>query len=123
MQAKGAVGANRARRFSRIANDCFFLALGSGKDKIDHFLARSEKFCSLAVEEDPASPIYRNNRALVRAGRDDFEGAFLDFEAAKRLCRGNEERIAVVERNSQTACDRIGAERRKHLLKSIPIGI
>jgi hypothetical protein len=112
----------RSERLSVAAGGYFFLGIEHRKNgRMEHFLKRSEKLYSLAAEADTSSIVPRNNRALVREALGDFEGAFLDFEAAKRLCNGNAEQKGVVERNSGNTCARISIGRRKLLLESILI--
>lgn len=124
MQTSSKACAGRAEKLSRIAGACFFLALERrGKGKSEHFLKRAEAFHGLAVKEEPNSPVHRNNRALVREAKGDFEAAFLDFEAAKKLCNGNAVQRGVVEQNSLKTMEMIAPERRKLLAESIQIGI
>ena len=122
MQASNAVRAGKAERLSSIASAYFFLALEHRKNgKFEHFLGRSEKLHSLAIKEEPNSPVHRNNRALVREAKGDFEAAFLDFRAAKRLCNGDASQAKVVEQNSLKTRKRISPERQGLLAESIQI--
>jgi|GEM_PF-3912794 len=124
MQKISAVRENRGERLSRIATAYFFLALDHRRNgKFEHFISRSEKLHSLAINEEPDSPAHRNNRALVREARGEFEAAFLDFRAAKQLCNGNESLRAAVEKNAMKTERKLGIEERAPLLEPIQIGI
>ena len=123
MQKISAVRASRPERLSKIANAYFFLALDHSRNgKFEHFLSRSERLHGLAIEEAPDSPAHRNNRALVREAKGDFEAAFLDFRAAKRLCNGNDSLREAVERNALKTEEKISPGRQKLLVESIRTG-
>ncbi len=123
MQKSNVARASRAEKLSKIANAYFFLALDHRRNgKFEHFISRSEKLYSLAINEEPGSPVHRNNRALVREAKGDFESAFLDFRAAKRLCNGNASQANVVEQNSLKTKARISPEKQELLVEPIQIG-
>jgi len=116
MQTNSITRPNRAEKFSKIAGAYFKLAVEhKGNGKFEHFLLRAEKLYGIAINEEPNSLAHRNNRALVRKANGDFEGAFLDFEAAKKLCNGNKEQLGDVEKNLQQIYDRTGVEGRKKI--------
>jgi len=113
--------ASQPERISEIACSCFFRALNQRGEKVQHYLLLAEKWYGIAMEKEPHSPVPRNNRALVREVKGDFEAAFLDFAAAKRLCNGNADQASVVEQNSLKVRERISPERQLALLESIQI--
>jgi len=124
MQTSNAVPKSKAERLSAIASAYFFLALEHRRNgKFDYFLQRSESLHGLAIKEEPNSPVHRNNRALVHEARGDFESAFLDFEAAKKLCNGNDSLRAAVEKNASRTEAMLGIEAYGPLAESIQIGI
>jgi len=123
MQKSNVARASRAEKLSKIASAYFFLALEHRRNgKFEQFLGRSEKLHGLAIKEEPGSPVHRNNRALVREAKGDFEAAFLDFKAAKRLCNGDDCLRATVEKNALKTEARLGIETQRLLAESIQIG-
>ena len=113
--------ADQSERISEIACKCFFRALNQRGDDVQHHLLRAERLYGIAIDAEPRSAVYRNNRALVREVKGDFEAAFLDFAAAKRLCNGNAEQASVVEQNSLKVRERISPERQSALAEPIRI--
>ncbi|MFA5929909.1 MAG: hypothetical protein WC861_03435 [Candidatus Micrarchaeia archaeon] len=112
MQTRSATPKGKAERLSAIASSYFFLALEHRRNgKFVHFLERAEALHGLAAKEEPSSPVHLNNRALVREAREDFEGAFLDFKAAEKLCNGNDRLRAAVENNALKTETRLGIEK------------
>ena len=124
MQKSNVARASKGEKLSRIADAYFFLALEYRRNgKFEHFISRSEKLHSLAIKEEPNSPAHRNNRALVREARGDFEAAFLDFRAAKQLCNGDESLRAAVEKNALKTERKLGIEKQEPLAEPIQKGI
>ena len=124
MQLSNTAPKGKAERLSEIAGSYFFLALAHRKNgKFEHFLSCSEKYYGRAISEEPGSPVHRNNRALVREARGDFENAFLDFEAAKKLCNGDDVIRAAVGKNASKIEARLGIGKPGPLAEPIPEGI
>ncbi len=124
MQLSNTAPRGKAERLSSVASSYFFLALGHRKNgKFFHFLGRSEKYYGIAISEEPGSPVHLNNRALVREAGGDFEKAFLDFEAAKKLCGGNGGIRESVEKNAARTMAKLGIEKPGPLAEPVSEGI
>ncbi|MFA6213855.1 MAG: hypothetical protein WC717_01115 [Candidatus Micrarchaeia archaeon] len=115
----------RDERMLRLANGYFLHAttfFRSG-EKYGVMLGRAIRLYDAAIAESPRKAALYNNRALVHEINGDFESAFLDFEAAKRLCNGNRAQAEMYEMNSLETAGRIDPKRQKALAESIQMGI